>query len=589
MANILFLKLRNDITLPGDVALAERELNAFFQRVISINKNGEVLKYIDLPEDCIAANTRPGYPMGFVVENPRDNLPEVVMKLNFIQEIWGLNSDDTLSGLEKNPWSCARQIQDKNVVCLVPLLAAAEILSFIKEPSSSATDIREITGVLCGGNLVRHKNIQEAITRKITSTPHVHNLHKYKAKFFPRLIRSFLASKHAAIPETAPGRRILLDPFVGSGTALVEAAFLGYESIGIDIDPLSCSISQAKINMLDILPETINSAVYKVVTEKEFHLDTSRQTGCYHFPPWIAKKFERWNSLNEQIKYEKEITLWLSSINRIEEPTVRQILAVSLSDAISRKFNIRMLGTGSGRFALEIGNASLSSLVKSNFKGLSHQALVVNALKQAYGIELPGSKVIRGSATTMSLPEKSVSVILTSPPYLPASSGRENYLIGKSISITALGLMTADDIKEAEKQSIGSMHSERAFESFEIPGEVQKLHQWLKADPLREVKAEPIIAYYKDLSKALDESRRVLVPGGLAIYVIGKESVFYKFDTREVLYRVRCDDIFQELAERAGFEIDEKVDVELDKKNSNARPRSLDSYYETVFVLRKPE
>ncbi len=588
MANMLFLKLRNDITLPGDVALAERELNAFFQKVISINEKDEVLKHINLPEDCIAANTRSSYPIGFVVENSEDNLYQIVTKLNFIQEIWSISSNKKISGLEKNSWYCTRQIQDKSVICLLPLLAAAEFLSFIKEPGFSEIDIREITGVLCSGKAGEHKNIQEAITRKMTSTPHVHNLHKYKAKFFPRLIRSFLASKHADIPETATGQRILLDPFVGSGTALVEAAFLGYESIGIDIDPLSCSISQAKINLLDISPEIIKKSVYKVVTEKEFHLDTSRQTDCYQFPPWIAKKFERWNSLNEQAAYEKEITLWISSINRIEEPAVRQILAVSLSDAISRKFNIRMLGTGSGRFALEIGNTSLSSLVKSNFKGLSHQTLVVNTLKKAYGIELPISKVIHGSATKMLLLDKSISVILTSPPYLPASSGRENYLIGKSISITALGLMTANEIREAEKQSIGSMYSEGGLDQFQMPDDVKKLHNWLKADPLREVKAEPIIAYYNDLSKALNESQRVLVPEGLAIYVIGKESVFYKFDTREVLHRVHCDDIFQELAERAGFAIEEKVDVELDKKNSNARPRSLDSYYETVFILRKP-
>ena len=81
----------------------------------------------------------------------------------------------------------------------------------------------------------------------------------------------------------------------------------------------------------------------------------------------------------------------------------------------------------------------------------------------------------------------------------------------------------------------------------------------------------------------------MLLPHGLAIYVIGKESVFYWFSTRELLYKVECDKIFAELAQSVGFVVEEQIDVELDKKNKNARPRSLDSYFESVFLLRKPE
>lgn len=587
MTDIFYLKLRTDIQLAGDIAIAERELNTFFQKAILANSKDDVLKYINIPEKCAVSNTRSCPPIGFIAEGSKNSLKKLVLKLNFIQEIWFVIQDRNLQELENESWCCIREIPDGYAICLVPMLAAAEFLSFMKEQSPSEESLKNITEYLCFEKNKSYRELQSVINRKSTSTPHVHGLHKYKAKFFPRLIRSFLVSKQGGIPELISGQRVLLDPFVGSGTALVEASLLENEAIGIDIDPLSCSISQAKINLLDVSLENLQKSVYKVATEVEFKLDTSRQIGCYHFPPWIAKKFERWNSLDEQKRYEKEIALWISVIKGIQEENLKQILSVCLSDAISRKFNIRMLGTGSGRFALEIGKTSLSSIVKSNLKGLTHQAYVVNTLKKAYGIKLPKSKIIKDTATAMPLTNESVSIILTSPPYLPASSGRENYLIGKSISITALGLMTANEIKEAEKISMGSMYNEGTFEKSNLPQDVQNLYSWLRADPLREVKAVPIIAYYKDLSKALEESYRVLINHGVAIYVIGKESVFYKFDTREVLHRVRCDDIFQEIAERVGFKVEERVDVELDKKNSNARPRSLDSYYETVFILRK--
>src|SRR4051794_20443194 len=53
------------------------------------------------------------------------------------------------------------------------------------------------------------------------------------------------------IPATLVGLlaqrgELVLDPFVGSGTTLVEAQRLGCCSIGIDINPVSCRIARAK-------------------------------------------------------------------------------------------------------------------------------------------------------------------------------------------------------------------------------------------------------------------------------------------------------------------------------------------------------
>src|SRR5258708_6158167 len=53
------------------------------------------------------------------------------------------------------------------------------------------------------------------------------------------------------IPAVAIGRLTalgdaVLDPFVGSGTTLVEAQRLGRVSVGIDINPIACLVAQAK-------------------------------------------------------------------------------------------------------------------------------------------------------------------------------------------------------------------------------------------------------------------------------------------------------------------------------------------------------
>jgi hypothetical protein len=46
--------------------------------------------------------------------------------------------------------------------------------------------------------------------------------------------------------------------------------------------------------------------------------------------------------------------------------------------------------------------------------------------------------------------------------------------------------------------------------------------------------------------------------------------------------------LLAEEARRCGFEVEGLHDLPLKKANMNARPRSLDDYYETLIMLRKP-
>jgi DNA modification methylase len=376
---------------------------------------------------------------------------------------------------------------------------------------------------------------------------------------------------------------------VGSGTALVEAVMLGLDSVGIDIDTLSCYITKAKIDLLTLEDaKRLDSAVQQLRTEHDGLFQVARDSARYTFPPWIARKFEKWHATGEQSVHESQISEWVSAIRTVEPQSLRRVFEVCLSDALSRKFNIRMMGTGVGRFALEIADTDIGAIMESSLENLVRMGYVGSMLRSAYGVAGTKVDVLNDSAIAMPLVSDSVSLILTSPPYLPASSGRENYLVGKSISITALGIMTPTEIVDADNRSVGSMKFSGTTDLAGLPTDVADLYNWLRTDSLRTIKAEPTALYYMSLRKALVESYRVLQPGGLAVYVIGKESVFYQFSTRQVLYRVPCDKIFTAMAADCGFTVEETIDVELNKKNRNARPRGLDSYYETAVFLRKP-
>lgn len=87
------------------------------------------------------------------------------------------------------------------------------------------------------------------------TTKHVHRLHPYKGKFIPQLVEYFLDTHINDYKKKIyfhPGDTIL-DPFMGSGTTLVQSAELGLNSIGIDVSDFNCIISNSKLVDYDLV------------------------------------------------------------------------------------------------------------------------------------------------------------------------------------------------------------------------------------------------------------------------------------------------------------------------------------------------
>lgn len=74
---------------------------------------------------------------------------------------------------------------------------------------------------------------------QVERTKHVHSLHPYLGKFVPQIVEVFLHRYFS------PGVCIY-DPFVGSGTTLVEANVFGADAIGCDISAFNCLLSRVK-------------------------------------------------------------------------------------------------------------------------------------------------------------------------------------------------------------------------------------------------------------------------------------------------------------------------------------------------------
>jgi hypothetical protein len=89
------------------------------------------------------------------------------------------------------------------------------------------------------------------------TTKHVHRLHPYKGKYIPQLVEYFMDGHTDEFKRAIyfkPGD-VILDPFCGSGTTLVQACELGMHAVGIDVSEFNALISNIKIerhNLADV-------------------------------------------------------------------------------------------------------------------------------------------------------------------------------------------------------------------------------------------------------------------------------------------------------------------------------------------------
>ncbi|MHB9131126.1 MAG: TRM11 family SAM-dependent methyltransferase [Armatimonadota bacterium] len=82
-----------------------------------------------------------------------------------------------------------------------------------------------------------------------------HGLFPYRGKFHPQMVKALLNAMGLHPGET------VLDPMMGSGTTLIEAATMGINAIGYDVSPLCTLMTRAKVDALNIDPSLLSRVV----------------------------------------------------------------------------------------------------------------------------------------------------------------------------------------------------------------------------------------------------------------------------------------------------------------------------------------
>jgi hypothetical protein len=182
--------------------------------------------------------------------------------------------------------------------------------------------------------------------REKDTTKHVHRLHPYKGKFIPQLVEYFIDNHVDDFKEEVYFKTgdIILDPFCGSGTTLVQAHEMGIHSIGIDISHFNCMIAEAKL--LDYDFDSLESEIKKtrqaiasyetnsnITTFENELLDCMTDFNNKYFPsPEFKYKIQRRQIDEEKYAVEKE-NEFLKIYNRLVKK-----YGIELNDFSARNF-----------------------------------------------------------------------------------------------------------------------------------------------------------------------------------------------------------------------------------------------------------
>ena len=221
----------------------------------------------------------------------------------------------------------------------------------------------------------------------------LHRLCPYQGSFPPQLPAYFL--------DQVPDAQVILDPFVGRGTVVLEAVLRDRLVHGLDVNPVALALSQVKLQC----------ASRREVCEE---IDALDLTGDAPDPPEDIEPFfhpETWRQVYCLREAQRSPTLTALTLGRLH--------GHSVGFFSTKTFNvISVHGASLRKSMVKHGTTSEKRDVRSILYGAAERFLPETEI-QGRGDILPGD------ARQIPLPENSVDFVVTSPPFLDVIDYRD--------------------------------------------------------------------------------------------------------------------------------------------------------------------
>jgi len=263
-----------------------------------------------------------------------------------------------------------------------------------------------------------------------------HNYHPYPAKFVPQIPRK-------VIETLSKSKDLVLDPFCGSGTTLVEACLTDRHSIGVDANPLACLISKVKVTPLtnDQLAEA-----------QRISTQVSKEIATLYYAPLLghgSRQFETPIFHNSTLWFQphvlSELAILKSCISRVEDEDLRSFLQVAFSSII-----VAVSNQDSDTRYVSVRKKLRKEIVSKLF--VTKVQDMIQRMKAFRNARQEVSATVFCGDVSESLPVvgAKVDLIVTSPPF----PNTYDYYLYHKFRMIWLDM----DYRDAQKKEIGSRH-----------------------------------------------------------------------------------------------------------------------------------
>ncbi len=334
-----------------------------------------------------------------------------------------------------------------------------------------------------------------------------HGYHTYPAMMIPQIARRLIRTY-------GKNAKTLLDPFMGSGTALLEGVLHSQfkKVYGIDINPLALLI--AKVKVTPIKPQSLWNEYHKLIKNC---LRDKREVS------FKQKKIETPKFFNIDFWFKPEVILDLTiiknNINKIEDKDIRDFFLIAFSETVRNVSNTRKREYKLYRMSPEI-------LKKHNPKTIEEfrQKAKDNIYRmEKFVKERHDCDVIildEDTRNKTSLPDNSIDLVVTSPPY---GDSRTTVAYGQ-FSRLALQWLGYDKktVMNIDKVSLGGIPTKDLKNGLRSPTLKETLDKITSIDPRR---AKDVLSFYVDFDKCVRELHRVTKKGAFLCFVVGNRTV----------------------------------------------------------------
>ena len=410
---------------------------------------------------------------------------------------------------------------------------------------------------------------------------HVHSMIKYPAVMVPNMqgeIFDILLKHDDKISN-------VLDPFMGSGTALVEGYLRGLDVMGIDINPLSFLAVKVKLQRYNI--KTLQRKSKALMSRIQG--DDSKE--CFEF-----NNIRKW--------YKEEIIVSLSKIRRciLMEPDkkYRQLFWVTFAEIAKQADNSR-----TSTFKLHIKEPGriedweYDCIEKFKFK-LVENITAIKDFMEMLPEDIREKKVVVKYGDSLKVlsdrrifKENCVDLVITSPPYgdnaTTITYGQFSVLPLKWIPLADIDdrvdNCVVETLSKIDSDSLGghnyTVNSIVESNLYTYSEPFAKLYNQL-TDAMQIEKARKVASFLLDFEKVISSLHKIVKENKFMVFTVGNRHV----NKLEVPF----DEILESIAEYYGFDViyDFRRNILKNKNYSDTKAQNFKTIKkETIIVLQK--